>query len=381
MWFLFGVVTLTLAVIGSFWLRRQSGWVGESVAVVDAEGRTHEYQWQESKHKGKPVGFRIGVLTPAAYQFRLLQEGWLQRFGASLGIGAEQTVGDSAFDQAFFIDSDDPRVGQALRRSIAARRALLDLRNQMPGLGGVLVRVTAFRGRLWIDVSSRQAIPDATTRHAIVMQLLQFDDALREQEVGSAAVRDPFLFRAILFLALSTGLAIFGLVGLARLGSARMDLDSGSLWLQAVGAGIVLCLGLSFAALKTLQQSSRAYRVLAELLTIGLFGSILSSHALIFEFNRDFDSGVPTVYAGLKAHVRSETYKCGKHRRSTCTRHILKLDGDCPPEIRELRISSNLASQLRVASTVQVEVKPGALGGRWISEIRPEMRLDDRRPE
>lgn len=372
MWFLFGLVTLTLAVIGSYWLRRQYGWVGEMVTIVDAEGRTHQYQWQESKHKGKPASFRISVPTPAGYQFRLLQEGWLQRFAANLGVGAEQTTGDSAFDQAFFIDSDDQRVGQALRRSPAARRALLDLRNQLPSLGGTLVRVNVFRGRLWIEVSSRQGIPDPTMRHGIVTQLKLFDDALREQEIGRSAVRDPFLLRAILFLSLSTGLAIFGLIALLRLESARLDLDSGKLWLLAVGTGVVLCLALAFAALKTLQQSSRAYRVLAELLTIGLLGSVLTSHALLFEFNREFDSSAPTVYAGLRADVRSETYRCGKHGRRTCTRHTLSLSDEGPPEIRKLRISSDRARQLRSAATVRVEVKPGALGARWISNIVPE---------
>lgn len=375
MWFLFGLVTLSLVVLGSFWLRRASGWIGESVTIVDPRGQTRQYQWLESKSKGKPTGYCIGVDTVQGYQFRLIEEGLLHRRAKEFGIGVEQSVGDSIFDQTFFIDSDDQRVGLALRRSPEVRRALLELRQQVQQQGR-FTRIQAFRGRLWIEVASTDGIPDPSVRHGIASTLILLDEALRQQDVGGTRMRDPFLFRAMLFLSLSTGLAIFGLLSLTRLSAARLDLDSGYLWWLSLVVGSVLAFALAFAALKVLQQSSRAYRVLVELLTIGLAGAILSSHGLIFEFNRDFDSGVPTLYRGLQAKVQSHTYRCGKNGRNTCTRHTLHLDGERPSELAELRIASDMAARLRSASEVRVEIKPGALGGRWIRAIVPEARVE-----
>ncbi|MBK8286891.1 MAG: hypothetical protein IPK97_19630 [Ahniella sp.] len=161
---------------------------------------------------------------------------------------------------------------------------------------------------------------------------------------------------------------------MSRLSAARLDLDSGALWIGSAVGGILLCVGGSVLAMRWLRASSRSHRVLAELLTIGLIGSVLSVHGLAAELNREFDSGPPAVFADVPAQAYKETYRCGKRGRRTCTRYEIKFHGDWPGAGREMRIDLGLYNQLERAAQVDIEVMPGALGCRWIRSIVPSGR-------
>ncbi len=370
MWFLFGVVTLSLMMWATFKLRRTSSWTGEQCQYKTAEGNSRWYTFKEQSHKGTKIGYRIGIPAQLGFEFQLRTETGLDATGKSFGITAEQSAGDSRFDAEVFIDSDDLRVGAALRRSQEARNAVLSLFRICGAQQASLNRVQAYRGRLWVDVKDKNGMPTRGVANDIANALYTLNEALAAEAKGLHRTPDPFLRRAMLILAVSTGLAIFGLVALFRLPASRLDLDTGFLWTVSAAVGILLCLAGSVLALKWLRASSRSFRVLVELLTVGMMGSILSVHAFAAEINREFDFGQPTLFDDVPARAYSETYRCGKRGRRTCTRYQIAFEGAWPGAGRELQIDLGLYNRLERTSLVDIEMMPGAVGCRWIRSIK-----------
>ncbi|MBK8286889.1 MAG: hypothetical protein IPK97_19620 [Ahniella sp.] len=376
MWFLFGVVTLSLMVWVSFHIRRSGSWVGVQRRYESPDGAARTYMHAEQTHKGAKTGFQIGINVPVGFDFELRTESGFDQWGKSLGIGAEQSVGDSKFDAEVFIDSDDQRVGAALRQSREARTAVLYLFRMCREQDGKLKRIRAFKGRLWIDVNDKTGLPPWVIADKFSEALHALAEALTKESRSLARVSDPFRIKALLILGMSTGLAIFGLIGLFRARGSWLDLDTESMWVWTSMVGVMLCLVGAVLALRWLRASSRAHYVLAELLTVGMAGSILSVHALAAEFNRDFDLSAPTVYEGQPARVFSENYRCGKGGRSTCTRYDIVIEGTWPAAGREFSINEDTYHRLKRYQRVDVFLKPGLLGGRWISARSSRLGLN-----
>ncbi|MBK8286890.1 MAG: hypothetical protein IPK97_19625 [Ahniella sp.] len=186
-------------------MRRTSNWSGEQRGYTSAEGTKRWYRFDEQSHKGKKLGYRLGISAQIGFEFQLRAETGFDRQAQSFGIGAEQTVGDSRFDAEVFIDSDDQRVGAALRRSPEARDAVLSLFRICRERGGTLNRVQAYRGRLWIHVKDASGLPTSNVANELSDALYTLNEALATQASGLHKAPDPFLRRAMLILAVSTG--------------------------------------------------------------------------------------------------------------------------------------------------------------------------------
>ncbi|MCE3004965.1 MAG: hypothetical protein LW860_20060 [Xanthomonadaceae bacterium] len=371
MWFLFGLVTLVLAVVAALKLRARSAWrgIGDSVTV---DGQSLRYEHGTRVHKNRVHARLWGVTAPPGYDFRLHPEGWLDRLGRSLGVNAERSVGDRDFDEAIFIESDDERLVAALRGAPALRARILDLQRQLMIAGFSNCTWQAAGGRLWLEASGEaDPLPELTA--GIVATLDALVRALPATNASSRLRGDPFVRRALLLLALNVGFVVLAIATLLRVMPGRTDLlEPWSLFSAMLVPGLVLGGAYLVVAARWLRNSARAHRVLAEILVLGVPAIVVGGYGLAREANITFDTSAPGWRVVEQASTSHRTYRCGRRNRRTCHEYVLRLpsgiDGEGQP--RGLDLDRATFDRLPVQGPVAIDVRPGALGFAWVADVR-----------
>lgn len=373
MWVLIGVVVFGIVLAIAWFVRQFAGSPPKTVRHgVTADGTRLSFRADADTSKNRNIGYRIGITALAGFSFTLRREVAFDRFGKSLGVAAEQQTGDADFDATFFIDSNDQRIGRALRHSPEARAAAEAVRAMADAFGGKFERIRAAGGQFWLTVTGSAPLPsdDDLVRIAEALKTIADAVSVRMADPSGGVPRDPFRRRAIAVVTLSSGLLVFGILGLLRMPAARLDLDAGHLWWWSSIIGLMATLAIGLVVMRWLHASSRAHWVLLEWLTIGLGGMILSLHAFAIEVNRDFDREPASVIGPFEARVTREEYRCGKRRRRTCTRYEFHPPADAIPGVHDaLRIDSMTYYRLQRSAWFTVRIRPGLLGCRWIESI------------
>jgi hypothetical protein len=379
MWFLLGLVALTLSVVLSYWLRVQSRWSGEAFVVRRIGGEQQApaiaAQYLVHRHKGDYTGCKIGISGTIGarkpVEFHLRRENWFDRFGKRLGVTREQGLGNRELDQQLFLDSDDQRVGTMFQQSEPARLALAHVLSVDPAR---VTGIYAHAGRFWIDLNGSGEEPDEKLRSEIAAALDALLVALQKSyaDVGvkrSAGADDAFLWRASMILAISTGSLIFGVIALSRIKFVAEQLDPYQLWIYGLIVGVVLTIACFVFAWRSLHASARAHVVLFEIATLGLIGFCLTSKALLTEINMEFDRRAPSVLMLDRPQATHTTYRCGKRGRRICDRYTLAV----PPEHFQgrsiIKIDEAMHARLHLQRAAIMKIKPGALGVKWIESI------------
>src|SRR4051812_33998616 len=102
MWFLFGFITLAAACISSLVWRRKVSWHG-----TQKQTSVGAYELGLKTYKGKVRTARVGVACGEGFSFTLTPEDALDRFAKAIDLTEECQTGDSAFDAAIYVVSDD----------------------------------------------------------------------------------------------------------------------------------------------------------------------------------------------------------------------------------------------------------------------------------
>ncbi len=388
MWLLLGLVALSLSMALGYLMRRISAWKGERFVAhhlgSDQHARTINADYAVSKGKhGRYIGCRlavsgaIGGRDPIA--FKLRRENWFDRFGKHIGVTKEQRLGDRRLDEQLFLDSNDQRVGLLFQRSETARAALANVR---AGVGAERIKALyAHGGRMWIELNGQGVEPDDALKSqtAITLDALleSLQSAFSQFAADRSAVggRDPFIWRAAMLLAISTGSLMFGFLALIRNKFVAEQLDPHQLWFYALGLGLVMTFVLFVFAWRLLHASTRAHVVLAEIATLGLIGFFLTSKALLTEANMELDQKPAEVMLISRPQVEHITYRCGKNNRNTCHRYTLAVSPEKFTGRHSISIHSEIYEQLRNQPAAIVKIKPGALGVKWIESVTSESPL------
>lgn len=377
MWFVFGGVTLLLAAIVGFGWRMAARWRGEERRW---KGRL---AWtQEIKGKHGPRGYRAGVPCPDVFRFSLHDEGALDRWFRRIGIDRERRVGDAAFDDAVFIDSDDDRVVAALRGSEELRQAILAQRARYPRS---ITRLSwrACRGRLWVEAIGACGRPGDEELGTLLDTLQGFADALAAQATRPGG--DRFVWRAALVLATSTALA---LVGGAFAFVAFMEPPAVLEPWRAFGLSLLVsipaALAFALASMAWLRPSARAHRVLAEVMTVGLGGIVALGWTGFQHANAALDRAPVEWQRHEQAWTETVRYRCGRRGGRTCLTYYVHLaDGlrGPPPNPSSLEIDSQERDALPSSGAVEVGIGEGRFGLRWIAGVRRAPKWFDLSPE
>lgn len=371
MWFLFGLLTLVLAVVAALKLRARSAWrgIGDSVLV---ERKPLRYEHGTREHNHRVDGRLWGVAGPPGFDFRLHPEGWLDRLCRILGASAERSVGDPDFDRAVFIESDDERLVAALRAQPELRARMLGIQGRLAQEGSARCTWQSAGGRLWLETRGKaEPLPELTTE--IVATLHALAHALRATHVSGTPGGDPFVRRALLLLALNAGFLVLAIATLFRVTQGRTDvLEPWPMFVAVLVPGLAVGGAYLVVAARWLRSSARAHRVLAEILVLGLPSIVVGGYGLAREANIAFETGAPGWCVVGQASTSHRTYRCGRRSRRTCHAYALHLpsgiDGEGTPRI--LHLDRATFRRLPAQGPVTLDVRPGALGFAWVADVR-----------
>ncbi len=365
MWFVFGFITLISVAALSAYLRIHAGWKGKPGRVGDLP-----YQYKVLRSKYGITGFLLGAAGAPGYDFTFKRESSVDRFFKSIGVSSEYQVGNREFDQLVYVVSDNAQ----LHRQISSRPAIVDavvrIFAAVESHGCRVREIRNSSGRLWVRMkTARKQFKEAELSgiaEEVVPLLGTIGGELERAPLApSSRWRDPFVLKAALILALSTGLAINGAVQLVRLiwTTVPFTLDGrallvGSLWW---GGGIVAALVV--VSLLLLGRSARAHLVLIELLVVGSLGAVSSAFMEMRDLNMELDRAPAVEY-----RVMTHYTQASRSGRST-SYYVYVDDWTRESPVRRVEVSSGFYHRVNKGDELVVRQRPGYLGYRWVESV------------
>lgn len=361
MWFLFGFITLLSFSVYAGYKRLNATWKGDP----GVRGRHH---YKVLRNKRGITGLLVGISGGRGYDFALKREAWYDRLGKALGLSEEHQTGNPVFDELVYIVSDDRQLQQQVTGNAELVATVIKLFALADDYHGKMQELRCNSGRLWIKIGAGKGFAeeriDELAAHA--GQLLQKCAAqLPPPEPAPGRWRDPFVLKAALLLALSSGLAFNGIAHLVRLNwsSIPYTVDEQQLFTHALLCGAVVVAVLIVAAIVLLGRSARTHLVLIELCTIGLFGATTTAGIELRDMNMELDSSRAVEY-----RVQVSDKHVSRSRRSTRYQLCLQ-DWNGSGEKQHLRVSHALYDQTAIGATMLVRQKDGYFHYRWVASI------------
>ncbi len=367
MWFAFSLVGLAVILawqLRNLWLKP---WTG--MPTLSDVYRRHVM------NKDRLMALDIAFRVSPEFRFELKRESWVDRFFKWVGVSVEEQFGEHRFDRLVYVASNDRHFINRVADTPELRRAAVALFQASSGRC-VVRRVLCAHGWLVAQIRCRGLQRKHDSAHlercALLAQPFLDAMAMRLRAVQPALDpgpqrRDPYLFRSILLLAISTGLSIHGLVFL--LGRQLFDgpaftIDSWRIVELSVLCGGVLVALLVGANFLLLGRSARGHLVLLELLLIGSFGAVTSSAAELREANIEWDTTAPVR---IEAPV---TGKSTESRRGASKAYYMHVqDWLDHKATRRIKVSPDFYASVHRGERLVIEQHPGRFGARWARVI------------
>jgi hypothetical protein len=373
MWFLLGFMTLAICVVASYFARQAANWKPDE--------REGEFEYKLDMDKGKVSGLLFGVSGVREYSFTIKNETWYDRFFKRFKISNEIQTGDSEFDDLVYVLSDNSLLHEKLVSSEAIRIAIKNIFNFGVSKGYTVKKLECRNGRLWIKCSIQNNFSETNVRGLIARPLLpQFFAIAKElNQINAKDYNrwlDPFVFKSLVVLGISTGLAVNAVVQLFRtwLGDFPFIVDINVLVFHSILLGILIITGLIIFTLWWLKNSSRTHIVLLEIFTIGLLGAVGTAFHELRDINIEWQKGQPQIFVSeLKDHYVVKKRRYGRRGGYSTTHYYLLLDDwNCKcNKTYEKEVSYDTYRQLNYYRYLGVVQYPGALGYSWVSDIKP----------
>lgn len=364
MWFLFGFITLISFSIYFAYKRINAAWKGVA-------GNTNgvSYQYALLKNKSTIIGLLLGIEGASGYDFSFKKETWYDRLSKFIGLSAEYQAGNKDFDNLVYVVSDDAELLKQISTNISTVEMMLDIFSSGENFNCKIKEVRCNSGRLWVKFKTTGGFEETKVAGlaAFLVPLLQnvSNELAKVPPIASKKWRDPFVVKAAIILAISTGLAINGLVHLLRLQQINepFTVDTDQLLLGSAywGAGIII--SLLIATIIFLGRSARTHLVLIELLIVGSFGAASTSFTELRDINIELDQTPGTEY---QAKTLGKTISKG--RRST-SYYLYMEDWNKEESQKKVKVSSDFYHQTSVGDHLIILQKNGCLKYRWVERI------------
>ena len=346
--------------------------------------------WRHSAHHGgywwTPYGkflsranasAAMGIMAPTGFEFELREERWLDRVFKAIGLAVEFQVEDWVFDRTVYIVSDDKDLLRVLVQT-RIRHNLLNLFILAKERGYQAPRIRARDGRLWVELSCEASSDHRLTPteiEALAPEVVPWLRAFSDHLERMRTVRDPDelapgLSKAALLDSLVISLGAIGLLQSMGTGapSQAWTLDLSGLVRLSFVSGAVLLAGLLILAIGWLGRSARLHVIVVEIFFIGSVGAVSSSFALLRDLNIELDRA-----AAAQRDVRlvRKFTRNGDFGRSY---YVELVDWTGETEKREFEVLRGQYERFGPGETVHLDEHPGALGYRWIENLRPGLR-------
>ena len=365
MWFLFGIITALACVIGSLIWRLRVNWKGETIRTDEIE-----FEFNIIKNKYFPNELYLGIGGINDIRFRLKAETWYDRLFKFFYVSKEYQTNNPDFDDTVYIASDDSNIHSIISRNPNVSTAILGIFNH-PVTPGIKVKeIKNYAGKIWIEYRVPSEFTDVgilSFAESPVSNLKSIVKTFKDQiSQTSNRFKDPFVLKAIVILAISSGLAINGLIQFRRLGRlpSTFTVDSNLIWEDAFWIGIAVVVALVAITLAILRRSSRTHLVILELLIVGTVGAILTTYTNLHDINIDFDDSRPKVF---ETQIHEKQIK--RRRRGRTSYSIITGDWNMEKEKRKIGVSSSFYNQVNVGDWLLVRQRSGYLNYRWVEKF------------
>jgi hypothetical protein len=370
MWFLFGFLTLSLCMLGSYIARQAANWKPQESS---AEG----YEYKLKRYKSRVTGVLFGIKGLRDYNFTVKHETWYDRLFKKLGVSNEVQTGDDEFDQLVYVVSDNSLIHEKLVGSVDIRRALKSIFYFGGSQTAKVKKLECRKGRLWIEFSTKDQISEANVKYVIADPLLASLKIIAKElnqlkQTDYKRWLDPFVYKGMVVLGISTGVAINAAIHLARIsfGDFPYLISNTELIWHSVFTGIFIVAILVVFALYWMKNSSRTHLVLIELISIGLLGAIGSAFHELRDVNMEWNQGLPKVMEAKLLKHYTTTSRTKNGRRTNY--HLVFNDWNCNCEKTiHKQVSYSTYRKLISYSDHQVIQYEGTLGYPWIVNIQP----------
>jgi len=363
-WFLFGFITLISFSIYFGLQRYRANWNGTDAALGDIT-----YKYSVVTHKGSTNKILIGCDVVEDICFSIKIEKWWDKFFKAIGISVEHQVGVDEFDRMFYLITDNESLCSLFSESYELQDRINEINETCIKRELKIKKLHCRHGRIWLDVvpKNRKENVDIDNIAAdLIPTINNIAELLKDKQALILDQKnDPFIIKAMVILAISTGLAINGAIQIFRIIFFEIPfiVDDYPLFYAALPWGIGVIGALIFAALIFLGRTARTHLVLIELILVGSFGAISTAYTSLRDANIDLDTSAPEHYA-VKVHDKRIS------RSSKSTSYYIKVDdwnnGTGKTELRVSRNVYNRFKRNQIASIVQM---PGYMGYRWVADI------------
>lgn len=364
MWFLFGFITLISFSVFFGLQRYQAKWKGTSAVFKDVA-----YQYDLRTHKGSYVKLLIGCNVIEDVCFSIKNERWWDRLFKTLGITVEHQVGDAEFDRMFYLITDNKSLCDLFSQSYEFQDAVKQIHDLCKTHKLKFKKLLCRHGRIWLDLvpEKKSEQPNITAiSNDLVPELFTMTGILEKQQAFFLNQKnDPFIIKAMVILAISSGLAINGLVQFIRVLIIDMPftVDNWPLFYASLPYGLAIIGLLIVLAFIFLGRTARTHLVLIELILVGSFGAISTTNLTMRDLNIDLDISSPEYYV-------VEIYKKRISRSRNSKSYYLTVDDWNNGAGRvEIKVSSDIYYRFEKNQNAKIEQRAGYLGYRWVADV------------
>lgn len=365
MWFFFGFITFTVFAISYGYKRINARWKG-----VPGKTGIVKYEYKIERGENNIVGFKIGIEAYGDYDFVLKRESRFDRWCKKLGVVIEHQVGTDEFDKEIYIISDDPQFCQALSSNIKILNDVLKLFRSGVADFCHLKEMRYNNEQLWLSYKVDPGFDEASIKWlaaTVAPRLVLVAAALIKagQEVDKQR-RDPFVIKAAIILAISTGLVINGGLQILwiRGGGPPITLDISALLWHSVLLGLTIVALLIAATFYIIGRSSRTHLVLIEIVLVGTFGAMATCFVELRDLNIDSDRSVPAMHVVTSV----DKYVSSGRRRST-SYYLYVEDWTKQQATIKLKVGYSIYNSISIGDRVRIMERSGFFGYRWIDKI------------
>ena len=364
MWLFFGFITTLAFVIASLIWRLKLNWKGK---VAGSEKTRFEYRLIKNQYL--PNELYIGIEGISDIRFRLKAEAWYDKLFKLLKVSREYQTGIPAFDDTVYIASDNSSFHSIISREQKLSSSILEIFNH-PSTPGIKVKaIKNHAGKIWIEYTVPRELKDDGVlffAEKPVSELNNIVETINQQKsLTTKEFKDPFVLKAIVLLAISSGLAIYGVARFIFKGTTKTDfmVDDAVILDSAVWIGSALSLALIAVSLILLKQSSRTHLVILELAVVGTFGVIFTTDATLRDVNSELDQSLPAYFEV------SVTEKERRRRRRGRTSYYLTVnDWNMEKNKRVIEVPSEFYERIETGDWLVIRQRAGYLNHRWVDQ-------------